>query len=146
MSGDAINWLMGRKVTEYRVWVWLVFALIGLALLCLPFAGCYGLSTVVKGEGYRDSTVRKLSRTGYIWKSWEVETLGDGMRAKADPGGATAIEPETFKYTVRDPAAVEQLQALPPGQRVRLYYKSHAATWLPRGESSYEITRVEIVP
>lgn len=144
--GDAITWLLGGKATKRRVWVWLALAAIAFAVLALPFGGCYAASGLVTGEGYRDSTVRKLSHTGVFFKTWEAESLGDGFRARSDSGGATVVGPETFAYTVRDPAVIEQLQSLAPGQRVRIYYRSYLSTWRPRGETAYEITRVELLP
>ena len=53
--------------------------LFGLALAAaLLFGGCYSASLIHVADGYRDSTIRKLSESGIIWKTWEVESLGDG--------------------------------------------------------------------
>jgi hypothetical protein len=114
-------------------------AMIGVLIFCLGMAGCYGCSHVTKAEGYRDCTVRKLSYTGLLWKTWECEAVGDGVRAKE--GGAVAAE--TFAYTVEDPTVIEALKALPPNKRVRLHYRKMAATWEPKGESPYFVTKVE---
>lgn len=114
-----------------------------LAVLLMPFmfCGCYGCSKIELGEGYRDGTIRKLSHTGWIWKTWECEMLGDGMRLTSDEHG-TRVSPETFQYTV-DPAAVEAIQAIPPAKRVRLHYRRHGAAWRPNGETAYFVTKVE---
>ena len=116
--------------------------LIVLPMFLLCFGGCYGLSHLQTSDGYRDSAVRKLSRSGLIWKTWEAETLGDGLRVKSSEHGQS-VSPETFTYTVDNPEVVKQLQALPPGQRVRIHYRKMAAAWQPRGETSYFITSVE---
>lgn len=121
-----------------------VFALL---LLVMPFVlgGCYGCSKVQVADGYRDSTVRKLSETGLIWKTWEVETLGDGMRATTQDN-KTTLSPETFQYTVTDPKVVEQLRDLAPGKRVRVHYRKNLTVWSPNGESRYFITGIEDLP
>jgi len=131
------------RVGSGEVPLWLV--IVG-AAVCLPllFGGCYAVSNVKTSDGYRDSTVRKLSETGVIWKTHEVETLGDGVRLKTD--GSSQVSPETFTYTVRDPAVLEQLRALPPGRRVRVHYEKYLIPWPSRGETSYFITRIEHLP
>jgi hypothetical protein len=118
-------------------------AVLGVALL-LPtcFAGCYGCSKVEVSDGYRDSTVRKVSQTGVFWKTWEVEALGDGMRAVNTDKGAT-LTPETFRYTVSDPDVLAHIQNLPPGKKVRVHYRKYLGAWAPNGETQFFITRVE---
>lgn len=120
-----------------------IVTLAAVGLLCLCFGGCYGCSRVQVADGYRDSTVRKLSYTGVLWKTWEVESLGDGLWHTAD---GKSMSPETFTYTVRDPAVLERLQTLPPGKRVRLHYQKFFAAWPPNGESRYFITAIEDLP
>lgn len=106
--------------------------------------GCYVLSNVNMSEGYRDGTVRKLSCTGLVWKTWEIEMLGDGMRVV---GGENTgrVYLETFQYTVTDPAVVSELEKIPPGQKVRLHYRKQGAAWVSRGETPYFVTRVELL-
>lgn len=111
-------------------------------LLGLCFAGCYGCSRVPVSDGYRDGTVRKVSQTGVIWKTWEVEMLGDGLRGASAQGGGT-ISPETFNYSVSDNAVVETLQKLKPGQRVRLHYRKNLSQWSPSGETPYFVTAID---
>ena len=122
--------------------------LIGALAMLFPlcFGGCYGCSKVQVSDGYRDSTVRKVSHTGVFWKTWEVEALGDGMRAATDKNGAVTMSPETFQYTVSDPAVLDKLRDLPPTKRVRVHYRKMLAAWEPNGESRYFITNVEDLP
>lgn len=107
-------------------------------ILAALFGGCRACSTVEMSDGTRDSTVRKVSNSGVIWRTNEVETLGDGFRM-AD-GRAT---PETFKYTVRNPEVLAKLQALPSDKKVRIHYKKYLTAWVPNGESQYEIIGVD---
>lgn len=114
-----------------------------LCALLLPvcFGGCYGCSNVQTSDGFRDSTLRKLSQSGVFFKTWEAEGLGDGFRM--NEGKAS---PETFQYSVSDPAVVQQLRDLPPNKRVRIHYRKMLTAWQPKGESRYFITRVEHLP
>lgn len=124
-------------------------ACIVFVLICLfmPFCvgGCYGCSRVEVSDGFRDSTVRKVSETGIVWKTWEVETLGDGFRGTSGENG-TSISPETFRYSVSDTAMVQRLQSLPPGKRVRIHYRKFLTAWQPRGEQRYFITGIDDLP
>src|SRR5438094_979048 len=66
-------------------------------------------------EGERAGYLQKLSRKGWLCKTWEGEILMSSM-----PGAI----PERFAFTVRDPNVVKQLQSA-MGQRVQLSYSQH---------------------
>lgn len=110
--------------------------------------GCYGCSHVKVSDGYRDSTIRKLSETGVFWKTHEAETIGDGYRMteSGKDNGPGNIIVETFGYTVRDPQAIEAVKMTPPGKRVRIHYTKYLVEWYPRGESRYELVKIEPLP
>jgi hypothetical protein len=83
-------------------------------------------------EGERAGYLQKLSRKGWLCKTWEGEILLSSM-----PGAI----PERFAFTVRDEHVVRQLQSA-MGQRVQLTYSQHAG--LPTscfGETSYFIDK-----
>ena len=110
-------------------------------LMPFIFGGCYGCSKVQTSDGFRDSTVRKISESGVVFRTWEVEGLGDGLRMSDN-----RMSPETFQYSVSDPAVVKQLQSLPPGKRVRIHYRKMLAAWVPSGESQYFIAGIDELP
>jgi hypothetical protein len=86
-------------------------------------------------EGERAGYLQKLSRKGWLCKTWEGEILLSSM-----PGAI----PERFSFTVRDPAIVKQLQAA-MGQRVQLSYEQHKG--LPTtcfGETEYFVEKVQV--
>lgn len=115
-------------------------------VLAMPFfmAGCFVLKDVQTSDGYRDGTIRKLSKSGIVWKTWEVEMLGDGFRMTSGGKGTPSVAaPETFNYTVRDPEIVKALQDVRAGCKVRLHYRKHLTRWLPQGETSFVVTSVE---
>jgi hypothetical protein len=86
-------------------------------------------------EGERAGYLQKLSRKGWLCKTWEGEILLSSM-----PGAI----PERFAFTVRDDAVVKQLQSA-MGQRVQLTYSQHGG--LPTtcfGETPYFIDKAVI--
>lgn len=87
-------------------------------------------------SGERAGYVQKLSRKGWLCKTWE------GELAMANLPGAM---PEVFAFTVRDDAVAERInQSM--GQRVSLHYEEHKG--VPTscfGETSYFVTEVRSV-
>jgi hypothetical protein len=86
-------------------------------------------------EGERAGYLQKLSRKGWVCKTWEGEILLSSM-----PGAI----PERFTFTVRDPAVVQQLQTA-MGQRVQLTYSQHSG--LPTscfGETNYFVDKATV--
>ena len=88
-------------------------------------------------EGERAGYLQKLSKKGWLCKTWEGEILLSSM-----PGAI----PERFDFTVRDPAVVQQLQAA-MGERVQLSYTQHKG--VPTscfGETEYFAEKVTTTP
>lgn len=87
-------------------------------------------------SGERAGYVQKLSKKGWICKTWEGELAMVSM-----PGTSA----EKFFFTVRDDAVVERInQSM--GKRVALQYEQHKG--VPTtcfGETEYFITDVKVV-
>ena len=86
-------------------------------------------------EGERAGYLQKLSRKGWLCKTWEGEILLSSM-----PGAI----PERFNFTVRDENVVRQLQAA-MGQRVQLTYEQHIG--IPTscfGETEYFVEKAVV--
>jgi hypothetical protein len=86
-------------------------------------------------EGERAGYLQKLSRKGWLCKTWEGEILLSSM-----PGAI----PERFAFTVRDDSVVKQLQSA-MGQRVQLTYSQHLG--IPTscfGETSYFVEKAAV--
>ncbi|MES3021309.1 MAG: hypothetical protein V4857_06955 [Pseudomonadota bacterium] len=86
-------------------------------------------------EGTRAGYLQKLSKKGWICKTWEGEILLSSM-----PGAI----PERFTFSVRDEQIVKQLEAA-TGKRVLLTYAQHKG--VPSdcfGESEYFIEKVQV--
>jgi hypothetical protein len=87
-------------------------------------------------EGERAGYVQKLSKKGWLCKTWEGEIAMVTM-----PGAI----PEKFEFTVRDEVVSSKINAL-SGKRVVLYYRQHK--FIPTscfGETEYFIEDVREV-
>ena len=88
-------------------------------------------------EGERAGYLQKLSKKGWLCKTWEGEILLTSM-----PGAI----PEKFEFSVRDNDIVKQLLAA-TGKRVVLSYAQHKG--VPTacfGETEYYIDKVVVAP
>jgi hypothetical protein len=87
-------------------------------------------------EGERAGFMQKLSKKGWVCKTWEGE-----LSLVALPGAA----PEKFIFTVRDDAVAAKINQQ-VGQRVALTYEEHRG--LPTscfGDTAYFVTDVKLV-
>lgn len=87
-------------------------------------------------EGERAGYVQKLSKKGWLCKTWEGEIAMVTM-----PGAI----PEKFEFTVRDELVVQQINAL-AGKRVVLHYQQHK--FIPTtcfGETEYFVSGIREV-
>ena len=129
---------MGRSAVVTRVrGVVLAKVLIAVMVLAL-LAGAY-LWFVLSwsySSGERAGWVQKLSRKGYLCKTWEGELSMVSM-----PGAA----PEKFYFTVWDDHVAEQINQN-MGRRVSLHYEEKIG--IPStcfGETRYYVTKVTLV-
>lgn len=120
---------LGRRALK------LVLALI--AILALGFAlYLWGALSWSYSSGERAGFMQKLSKKGWLCKTWEGE-----LSMVALPGAA----PEKFEFTVRDDEVAARINAA-VGKRVALQYEQHKG--LPGncfGETEYFVTDLKIV-
>lgn len=87
-------------------------------------------------DGERAGYVQKLSRKGWVCKTWEGE-----LSMINYPGAA----PEIFHFSVRDDAVAKQIDAV-VGKRVALRYEQH--TNVPTscfGETEYFVIGLRVI-
>lgn len=113
---------------------WLLGILVGAALLL----GAYTFLMLhwSYSQGERAGYVQKLSKKGWICKTWEGE-----MALVSLPGTVS----EKFAFSVRDDAVAGQINQS-VGTRLKLVYEQHIG--LPTscfGDTQYFITRIEKV-
>ncbi len=108
-----------------------------LVAVALAIAGYFWVvMTWSYSSGERAGWTQKLSKKGWICKTWEGELALISM-----PGAM----PEKFYFTVRDDAVAERINHL-MGRRVTLHYEEKVG--LPTscfGETRHFVTRVTIV-
>lgn len=107
----------------------LVLILLGIAWVWLTLHWSYS-------EGERAGYVQKLSKKGWLCKTWEGEIAMVTM-----PGAI----PEKFAFTVPDDDMAEKINAM-AGQRVILHYQQHK--FIPSscfGETEYFVREARVV-
>lgn len=88
-------------------------------------------------SGERGGILRKLSRKGWVCKTWEGE-----LAMTTVPG----VMPEQWNFTVRDDS-VAALVTAAVGKQVVLHYQEHRGLWSNCfGETSYFVDSVRVVP
>jgi hypothetical protein len=109
------------------------------ALVVLIILGLAGFTWVTLhwsySEGERAGYVQKLSRKGWLCKTWEGE-----MAMVTMPGTVA----EKFAFTVRERAIAAKLDAS-VGKRMALHYEQHK--WIPGscfGDTEYFVTEVRV--
>lgn len=99
---------MKSKAIRFITTVLIILGLLAGAWLWLALQWSYS-------EGERAGYVQKLSKKGWLCKTWEGEIAMVTM-----PGAI----PEKFDFTVRDGAVAQKINSL-AGKRVVLYYRQH---------------------
>jgi hypothetical protein len=121
-----------RRVSRWKLFV--------VALVLVP-ALAFALWTWVAlnwsySEGYRTGWVQKISRKGWLCKTWEGELAMSNV-----PGSM----PELFPFSVRDDSIANQINAA-SGKRVTLTYQEHKG--IPTscfGDTPYFVTAIRII-
>ncbi|HKP97177.1 MAG TPA: hypothetical protein VJ385_15615 [Fibrobacteria bacterium] len=117
----------------------LAFAVVVLALLG---AGYYLFGNY--GDGYRAGTVIKLSRKGLLFKTYEGQlNMGMGIHDSGADIAVSNVWP--FSVSASDSAALKALDsALMSGKRAKLHYREKFVTVPWRGETKYQVYKVEL--
>jgi hypothetical protein len=112
--------------------------LLGLLAILLAGFALYGWLTLsyAYADGERAGTLQKLSRKGWLCKTYEGELA---LYVVA------GVQPEIWSFTVRDEAAAQALTAV-VGQRVQLHYTEHPG--IPSscfGDTRYFVDRLTLI-
>jgi hypothetical protein len=124
------------RVAVHRRLPWIVAAVICVPRLAVTlYAGLALNWSYSKGE--RAGILQKLSKKGWVCKTWEGE-----LAMTTVPG----VAPTLWEFTVRDAAAAGQVSAL-VGRHVLLHYTEHRG--VPTscfGDTQYYVDSVAVVP
>ncbi len=115
MAGVSTAPVKASAGSRYRKWIVLAIA----ALVLLPLVGAAAWVGVTLNYAYssgdRAGYLQKLSRKGWVCKTWEGELAMQNL-----PG----TPPQIFSFSVRDDAIAKRVQDF-EGQRVVLTYEQH---------------------
>lgn len=95
-------------------WLWMSIPILSIIGLFALYSWLV-VSVISFSEGERAGYLHKLSKKGWLCKTWEGE-----MAITSIPGSA----PEKFLFTVRDDAIAQKINAQ-MGNRVALVYSQH---------------------
>ena len=102
-------------------------------VLCVMIAPFY----LTKSEGDRAGVITKLSRKGYVFKTWEGEMV---------QGSFQVMTSTVWNFSVTDREAVEKVRkAMESGKRVSASYKQVMLRNPFRGETDYFVTDVKVI-
>ena len=120
-----------------RRWAWILVGVL-VVLPALLFAVWTAITlTYTYSRGERAGYIQKLSRKGWICKTWEGELAMVNM-----PGAAQ----ERFPFTVRSDSIAQEMTKM-MGSRIAITYEEHRG--VPGtcfGETDYYVTRAQVVP
>ncbi len=125
---------MKQKQTGLSVIGWLVIVVVAAGVLFAAYV--WLMLSWAYSDGERAGWVQKLSRKGYVCKTWEGE-----MAMVSLPGSV----PEKFLFTVRDEKVAQQINTV-MGRRVSLFYEEHIG--LPSscfGETGHFVKGVKLI-
>ena len=112
------------------------FALLVLVVIAAAVAWAWLSLTWSYSEGERVGFVQKLSKKGWICKTWEGE-----LNMVVLPGGI----PDKFNFTVREDGVASQINKF-AGKQVSLDYQEHR--FIPTncfGDTGYFVTGVKVL-
>jgi hypothetical protein len=116
---------------KHHVWLWLIGFVLVVALLCAAYVAV--VLSVAYSSGERTGYVQKLSRKGWLCKTYEGE-----LAMTTVPGTA----PEIFRFSVRSEKVARAIDEA-SGSKVVLDYDQHVG--VPTncfGETEYFVTGV----
>ena len=115
------------------------FTLLALVLISLIYVFICGISY---STGTRTGVVIKLSKKGYIFKTYEGELNLGGI----SEGDGTLMPTRIWKFSVqRNNTAVYDAITQSEGKHVRLYYKEVLKNFFWQSETPYLIEKMEVV-
>lgn len=116
------------------------FAFIALVCILLIAAAYYFICGLTYSEGTRSGVLTKVSKKGYIFKTYEGELNIGGL----NQGDGTIMPLFLFKFSVNDKAVYDSLERN-QGKKVVLHYKQIIKNFFWQGESDYFVHQVTYV-
>lgn len=119
-----------------KIGLWTLIIVVGGGLIY------YGISAITYSEGARSGVLIKISRKGFVFKTYEGELALSGV-------GGYIVQPgsqgNVWNFSVKNRKTYEKMQAF-EGRSVSLKYKQKLRTFFWEGETEYLVYDVEQVP
>ena len=133
---ENINAQQAKKSKWKKI---LVIFLLSVILVFVSYIYICGMSY---SSGTRTGIVIKLSRKGYIFKTYEGELNLGGI----SEGDGTIMPTRIWKFSVnRNNDSIYDVITKTEGKHVRLYYKEVIKNFFWQAETPYLIEKVEVV-
>lgn len=134
MDAPLHNSLLPRKKGKFKkiAFITLVFLLVG-------FLVFYFISGLAYSEGTRSGVLTKVSKKGFIFKTYEGEINIGGL----NQGDGTIMPLTVFKFSVTDPRVYYELENL-QGRKVVVQYKQVMRNFFWQGETDYFVNEVKL--
>jgi hypothetical protein len=118
-----------KKFAVRTLWIALITALVA-------FAGYYMWRSYTVSEGSRSGILVKISKKGYIFKTFEGQIQLAGMQM---------MTPEsTWLFSAKNEAVYLQLQNL-EGKMVKCYYRQVEDAFPWQGDTDYIVDKIEAI-
>lgn len=116
---------------------WTIITLLSLLVIWLIY---YFICGMAYSEGTRSGILTKVSKKGYVFKTYEGELVVGGL----NQGDGTILPATIFKFSVSDKIIYDKLEA-DQGKKVVLHYKQVIKNFFWQGESDYFVHQVTYV-
>lgn len=132
----------GLFTWEEKLKMFAVFCIFGLIFLAVTIK-CWGGLNIEFSEGSRSGVLKKLSKKGVYWKTWEGELNLGYTESGTDDKGHQTLRPAIFYFSVSSDAVAEKLKkAEIGGKRVTVDYKQYFMRGYDKGGTPYDVTNV----
>ncbi|MFY8037586.1 MAG: hypothetical protein ACOVMQ_10495 [Cyclobacteriaceae bacterium] len=134
---ETQSWLQNAKTVMIK-WIKRIFLIAIVAVIALFSFSYWGTYS----EGYRSGMVVKISKKGWVFKTYEGQLNLQTFGANKSPN----LVSESFEFSVESDkeAVIKALEeASLSGERVSLKYEERLAKFFWRGDTKYFVTEVE---
>jgi hypothetical protein len=133
-SASATHNVLKKPSRFGRIFKWSLFIFI------LAVVGYYFICGLTYSEGTRSGVLTKISKRGYVFKTYEGELNIGGL----NQGDGTIMPLSIFKFSVKDEKVYLALQDA-QGRKVVLYYKEVIKSFFWQGDSNYFVYKASVV-
>ncbi len=116
------------------------YLFISLAVVIVAWFTYFFICGMTYSEGTRSGVLTKVSKKGYVFKTFEGELNVGGL----NQGDGTIMPASIFKFSVEGQDIYNQLEK-EQGKKVVLHYKERIKAFFWQGETNYFIQKVTFV-